>query len=194
MSPILESIGSVKGFGWGALVAGGSFESIATVSSVGGESSLSFTSIPSTYKSLQIRWTSRVNSGGTTAESLWMRFNSDTGNNYNFHSVYGTGSAAESNNDLNQERIYSLNSNAGSGVASNIFGVGIMNIYDYSSTTKFKTTRAFCGCDANVSNSNFRVVLNSNLWRSTSAITSISMFGSSTFAADSTFSLYGIKG
>lgn len=173
---------------------GGSFESIQTVTAAGGESSLSFTSIPGTYKHLQIRWRSRVNSGGTTAESLWMRFNSDTSSVYNYHALYGTGSVAEANGDINLDRIYSLNSNAGSGMASNIFGVGIMDIHDYSSTTKNKTTRALCGCDANVSNANFRVVLNSNLWRSTSAITSISMFGSDTFVAGSTFSLYGIKG
>ena len=54
MSPILESIGSVKGFGWGSFSIPPSFESIATVTVASNAYSVDFTSIPQTYNSLQI--------------------------------------------------------------------------------------------------------------------------------------------
>ena len=97
MSPILESIGSVKGYGWGALPAGGSFESIQTIT-VGttSQASVTFSSIPATYTHLQLRISNR--GGGSTVQ-----LNSDTTSNYKRHYLYtdgtsvlaGTGGAAD---------------------------------------------------------------------------------------------------
>ena len=94
MSPILESIGSVKGFGWGALLASSSFESIATVTASGGETSLTFSSISQDYKALQMRYIGMDNSGGTSAGALKIRLNSDSGANYTEHKLLGNGTVA----------------------------------------------------------------------------------------------------
>jgi hypothetical protein len=62
VSPILESIGSVKGFGWGAAgLLPPSYESIATVNITGNTSTVNFNSIPSTFKHLQLRAICRTN-------------------------------------------------------------------------------------------------------------------------------------
>ena len=99
MSPILESIGSVKGFGWGALVAGGSYESIQTVTvGAGGSASVTFSSIPATYKHLQIRGILR-SSYSPSNTSMRLTFNSDTGNNYSSHFLMSTGSSVTAGND-----------------------------------------------------------------------------------------------
>ena len=85
MSPILASRGGVsaRAYGmFGGLAAPlGDYQAImtATVDS-GGASSITFSSIPSTFKQLQIRAMLK-RSGGTAADNTNLTFNSDTGSN-----------------------------------------------------------------------------------------------------------------
>ena len=77
------------------------------------------------------------------------------------------------------------------GNAANIFGTGIIDILDYADTSKYKTVRTLFGYDANGSG---YIAFSSNLWQSTSAITSITMTPVNGIAEYSSFALYGIKG
>jgi hypothetical protein len=80
----------------------------------------------------------------------------------------------------------------GATATANAMGSGILDIHDYTSTTKNKTFRSITGRDNNGSG---QITLYSGLWLSTSAITSISLNTSgSNFTTASTFALYGIKG
>ena len=159
-----------------------SFESIATVTvGSGGASSSSFTSIPSTYKHLQIRWISR--SSGS-AYNPTVQFNSDAGSNYAMHYLSGNGSSASAGNIINTNNILlgSINNTA------NIFAAGVIDILDYADTNKFKTLRELQGADYNGSGT---IDLWSGLWRSTAAISTINLnFASTQY---SSFALYGIK-
>jgi hypothetical protein len=79
---------------------------------------------------------------------------------------------------------------------SGIFGVSIIDIHDYASTTRNKTFRFLTGNDRNGAGI---LALFSGLWMSTSAITSLTFVpnnigGAQTFISGTTFSLYGIKG
>ncbi len=69
-----------------ARVADNSYESIATVN-VGssGSSFVEFTSIPSTYKHLQIRANSRYTGYQNSGAAVYLQFNGDTGSNYSLH-------------------------------------------------------------------------------------------------------------
>lgn len=176
------------------------FDSIATVSGTGSSNTVTFSSIPGTYKSLQIRYIGKQTP--TTAANLGnilIRFNSDTGTNYvGTHYIQGTGSSVgaglagtTSDTKITGNAVIP-NSNAAT--YTNIFGVGIIDIIDYASTSKNKTVRSFMGADAN-SAGNGLISLNSGLWMSTSAITSISLICSSTdlWTSTSSFALYGIK-
>ena len=187
MSPILESIGSVKGFGWGALAAVGTFDSIQTVTvGSGGSSTVSFTSIPSTYTHLQIRWISR----STSTNSTGLKINFDSADTTYWHLLYGDGSSAASTAEsADAPRIGNFPL---SNMTANSFGTGITNILDYKNTNKYKTLRSFSGYDNNGNGySNFY----SGLWKSTSAITTITLSNyADSFAQYSHFALYGIKG
>jgi len=69
MSPILQSLanGSARGYGaFGAAAAAASYESIASVTPSGSSSSVTFSSIPSTYTSLQLRVNARGTANGGT--------------------------------------------------------------------------------------------------------------------------------
>jgi hypothetical protein len=165
-----------------------SYESIATVTvGSGGSSSIDFTSIPSTYKHLQVRWFARDT--GSSLAYARMRFNSDTGSNYAYHTLFGDGSSTGVDTGAN-----STHAVAGlEGGSTNIFAGNVLDILDYANTNKFKTTRVINGVDVNGAGG--YVEFTSSLWRSTAAITSINIFTQAfSFSQHSQFALYGIKG
>jgi len=166
-----------------------SYESIATVTvGSGGSSSISFTSIPSTYKHLQVRGISRATSGN---QYLKVQLNNDTGANYTYHEVFGTGTAAAADAATAQTGAMAISSVAGS-VAANFFAAIIIDVLDYTNTNKYKTLRGLDGLDYNGTG---QIVLNSGLWLSTSAINRLDLVpNASTFAQYSSFALYGIRG
>ena len=171
-------------FSTGTAASTNSYESIATVTvGSGGSSSISFSSIPSTYKHLQIR-VMGICVGGATINGV-MNFNSDTtGTNYYSHWLTGNGTAASASAaNYPYLPLFTGGSTAPSGY--------VIDILDYANTNKNKTTRALGGYDANGSGS---VVLNSALWSNTAAINSITFTtNGGNWAQYSSFALYGIK-
>ena len=168
-----------------------SYESIATVTvGSGGQSTIEFTSIPSTYKHLQIRWICRDNRVGDASDSI-VRFNSDTGSNYSWHQLIGDGVSAASYATTSQTSAR-VGFQTGTTSGSNVFGATVIDILDYANTNKYKTMRNLAGFDMNTNGS---IALNSALWMSTSAITSI-VFAprlGSLYSQYTQFALYGIK-
>jgi hypothetical protein len=170
-----------------------SYESIQTVTvGAGGTTAVTFSSIPSTFKHLQVRYIGR----SSTDNNIRIDYNSDTSNNnYVFHNLRGDGSSTSTLAFVSGGSNSRILANEGVTTptqGSNIFGVGVIDILDYANTNKYKTTRTLAGYDAN--GSGF-VTLNSSLWMSTSAISSLSITNNSnTIQQYSQFALYGIKG
>jgi hypothetical protein len=164
------------------------YESIATANGTGASGVITFTSIPSTYKHLQIRW---INKSTSTGSYNLLRFNSDSGSNYADHYLYGDGASAIAGADTTQTSINLFGSLVTSS-ASNVYATHIVDILDYTSTNKNKTVRAFGGQDSNGSGVIF---LTSGLWmNSGTAISSLTLTANSTnFTSASQFALYGIK-
>jgi hypothetical protein len=176
----------------GAVAAAGAYESIATVTAPSTQSTITFTSIPSTYKHLQLRGIMRTSrTGGNDLVSI--RFNNDTGSNYSDHALGGDGSTAFTDKNVSASFINVQRSSSNFN-GSNIFGVYVIDILDYTSTSKNKTTRALGGYDANGSG---EIYLNSGLWRNSStAINRIDLIlpnYTTNFLQYSQFALYGIK-
>ena len=174
-----------------------SYESIATVTvGAGGQSTMTFSSIPSTYTHLQLRGLIRNSSASTGQLDMYMRFNGDSGaTKYTaYHLFYGQdttskGSAAS----FNQSSIagaYFLRD----GNSANYFTAVIIDIFDYKNTNKFKSTKSFVG--SNPASTVGRIALMGGLWKDTSAITSIDLTveGGNNFVQYSQLALYGIKG
>ena len=183
------------------LMAGGvaastnSYESIATVTVTTAVSSISFSSIPSTFKHLQIRGIAR-SANAAAAEQGKLQMNGDTSaSNYAFHSLKGNGSAASAEGYgtgvvAGVAGVFRITANT---AGSNIFGVTVVDILDYTNTNKYKTVRILTGQDQNGSGD---IQFNSGLWLNTAAVTSLTltMQGSGNFMQYSSFALYGIKG
>ena len=172
-----------------------SFESIASVVGTGSASSLTFNSIPSIYKYLQIRGVARDQAGGNASSNLQIRFNGDSGANYWSRFIEGVGTNPPQAS-YNSGGFLSINRfEQGTASASGYMGVGIVDIYDYASTTKAKTVLGSTGVNDNGTVYNSTDIV-SGVWNSTSAITSITLingFGNN-WNTDTVFSLYGVKG
>ena len=181
---ILASAGAVRN----------SYESIATYALATTTASVTFSVIPSTYKHLQIRYIARQNVTGADRGAMEMQFNSDTGANYSYHLLFGDGSSASALAYTSTDSIYTgLSDITTASTSANIFGVGVIDILDYQNTNKYKTTRSLSGQDQNSTSG--RLFFTSGSWRSTSAISSITLYPEAgSFVQYSHLALYGIKG
>ncbi len=166
------------------------FESIATVNvGAGGSSSITFSSIPSTYAHLQIRGIAR-STNSVTSVNISLQFNGVTSSSYAWHWIYGDGSSAVASSNSNTTLAY-VARGAGASASSSIFGAAVIDILDYANTNKTKTVRALSGHDNNGSGYAWFA---SGLFNSTNAISSITMnVQDGNFAQYSSFALYGIK-
>lgn len=165
-----------------------SYDLISTTILGSGANSVTFTSLgdyASTYKHLQLRFMARISeniSGGVG--TFYFNLNGDTAANYSRHILKGNGSSVSSS-ALTSTSTPDFGQTTGNTAGANIFAAGVADFLDVFSTTKYKTTRTFCGNE-----------LYSGNWRSTSSVTSIALetYGDHQFVTGTRFSLYGIKG
>lgn len=187
MIPFLHGVIGTAG------AAAGAFESIATVTASGGETALTFSSVPQGYVSLQIRCFSRETWTVAASVQIRMRFNGDAGNTYSFHEVKGNGSSASVQGQASYSNMYCGVSTTANTTAST-YGASIIDIHGYASTTRNKTISAFGGGDTGVSSTEYWCAKHTGAWYNTSPVTSITLLPINGFAAGSIFSLYGVKG
>jgi len=151
---------------------------IATQTLSSAASSITFSSIPSTYTDLRL-----VVTGATTAsQNVRLQFNGDTATNYSDTYLVGNGSSASSGSDVTNGWIY-LEPNGFTTTPSTLQA----DIFSYAGST-YKTVLSAASEDANGSGSVSRTV---GLWRSTAAITSIKLLATN-FATGFTATLWGI--
>ena len=171
-----------------------SFESIATTTvGSGGQSSITFSSIPSTYKHLQLRFIGR-NTRAAVDDATYMYYNGDNSSGlYALHYLYGDGTTTGAGGLANRNEMYGLYITAAN-ASANYNGALIIDILDYANTNKYKTMRQIGG-DINGAGAP-SVAMSSGLWRNTAAINSITFFGggSIVFSQYTQVALYGIKG
>jgi hypothetical protein len=162
------------------------YEKIATNTLGSAATSITFSSISSSYTDLILVMQIASNSSNT----LFARFNGDSATNYSTTRLSGTGSSGVSDKENNSSTM------ALSNYAYPLSTLGntthIFQVFNYSNTTTYKTAM----CRANSASNGVDATV--NLWRSTSAITSVGIStngfgGTSSLLTGSTFTLYGIK-
>jgi len=165
----------------------GAYDLLETTVLASSASSVTFTGLGSysDYTHLQIRYVTQA----TSTSDIFLRMNADTGSNYAYHWLQGTGSTVSSVGASSQNHIRVFGADANPG--GDVFAPGVIDILDFSSSSKNTTTRTLAGRNATAN----RIFLLSGLYNDTSAVTSISLTEGSTgnFVTGSRFSLYGIK-
>jgi hypothetical protein len=186
--PILGIIASSK-----LGIVPGDFESIATTTLTGNQTTITFSSIPATFTHLQLRVFARTNRTSQNEANLLIRFNNDTGSNYAYHDLYGDGASVTASGVANQTSIIA-NRLTGAGATASIFGAIVVDVLDYTSTNKNKTVRALGGVDRNGSGG---LSFSSGLYFATPAainrIDLTTIAGTFDFVQYSSFALYGIR-
>lgn len=164
------------------------FESIATQTLGSNATSITFSSIPSTYKHLQIRYSGRQTGSGIT--DITLTFNSDgTSGNYSKHWLFtfdggGPYTSSGGSTPISLGYLY--------GGDSGVMSSGIIDVLDYQNSNKYKTVKYLTGNEKS-STQTTTVVIGSGAWYSSNAINSLTL-SCSTIEAGSTFALYGIEG
>jgi hypothetical protein len=165
----------------------GAFDALSTRTLTSSASEVIFLGIPSGYKHLQIRATVL---GSSQNDDVLAQFNSiSTTNNYAYHELRGNGAASVTSGSAANTSGFYLATNALDTTVPTVF---IMDIHDYASNLKNKTTRVIQGKD---SNGGGTVSLFSGLYHGTqNPITSIRIYAASgNFNQYSSFALYGVK-
>ena len=158
------------------------YENIATTTLTSAQTSVTFSNISSAYTDIVL-----VSSylGTLATAELWFQLNSDTGSNYSWTQLYGNGSSAASYRGSNQSQLRLFPNEASRTTTPT---VSITHFMNYSNTT---TNKAMLHRS---NNADLSVASHVSLWRSTSAINTIYIYtATSSIAAGSTFTLYGIK-
>jgi hypothetical protein len=169
--------------------SGTDFQLISTQVLGSSASSVTFSSIPQTFKHLQLRMTARAATGGYSQGNVGIKINATT-SVYSYHGLYGQGSSVNSWGYANQTNVDQLSWMPGSTATASSFGAYVMDFLDYANTTTNKTVRSLGG---HVSSADKAIVLSSANYRATSAITTLEIIQTDAFqyATGSRFSLYG---
>jgi len=159
------------------------YEPIATTTLGSTGTSVTFSSIPSTYTDLVLI----VEQTASSTNNHGIRFNNDTNYNYSTTLMYGSSSTTASEQK----------STSGGGAQNFIFTcngatsgrvVNVIHIMNYSNSTTYKTAFARWANGANASSAHV------GLWQNTATINRIDyVVAAGNINSGSTFTLYGIK-
>ena len=149
---------------------------IASTTLSSANSTVTFSSIPATYRDLILVMQMGTSGGG----DYRIRFNSDTGSNYSFVHMVGTGSSAVSAS-FSQTYFFDY------GTPTDLSNIMTFQVMDYSATDKHKSIlgrRDWAGAST---------LAVAGRWANTSAVNNIQVYTSAgNFIVGSTFSLYGV--
>lgn len=145
------------------------------------QASVTFSSIPGTYKDLVVECVHQLST--ITSGNIYLRYNGDAGTNYSDTWIAGNGTAASSGREVSFTYIYC------GPTSSECVATTVANVMQYASTNVNKSSLSRTSHSVQFS------MANAHLWRSTAAITSL-LVGTtaSTFSVGSTFRLWGIVG
>lgn len=157
----------------------------------GGVNQVTFNDIPQTYKHLQIRYIAR--GVATPDDGIYFVFNGQWFSSMQRFRANGstvsTDGAIDGTYGFNQGII------PGGSATANVYAGGVIDIVDYTNTSKTKIFKHLGGVDTNGGG---QMNFVSGLWNYSDSVTSITIGmkdgGAGLFAQYSRFSLYGIKG
>jgi hypothetical protein len=138
--------------------------------------SVTFSSIPATYRDLILVIEGTYSTGTGNAS---IRFNGDTGSNYPYVFMLGGASGTSSGQATTTSL---LTGGFNSATRNNV----VFQIMDYSATDKHKSVLN------RMNEGGLTTYAWGGRWANTSAITSITVIGTNPYAIGSTFSLYGV--
>jgi hypothetical protein len=169
---------TATGLEWQSVSAGG-MTLISTTTLTG--ASVSLTSIPATYKNLQI--VIRNYLPATDAQSIRMTVNSTS-------SIYRTPNTLPESSNQSAGSTYIINGDADNAVST---GTSVITIFDYANTATIKVSTIVSAVNNEGTPTNFNLKFNMGIIGTTSAISSIQFVNDSGNFTSGTVLLYGVS-
>lgn len=167
-----------------------STELIAETTLAAAAASISFTSIPQTYRHLAVVLQTRNDTASN--QDVMFRLNADTGTNYDFQYTEADATATTVNRSTNQTAVTVGRTPGTGGAAGNAALIDVL-VGDYRGTTFNKRVRSHVAWSEATNTIIYRAV--AGHWRNTAAVTRIDLQpASGNFLAGTVAALYGIKG
>ena len=155
---------------------------------------VTFSSIPSTYRQLELWMAVR---GDTAAQfaSVALQFNSDTGTNYNYENWQAAGASTTSAETLSATSLFIGDMPANTTLSGSV-SIQVVKIPWYAGTAFWKATSTSQTANLQTSAGQASALFDkhlSGLWRSTAAINRVDIkAGAGNFVVNSSFALYGL--
>ncbi|HET9159118.1 MAG TPA: hypothetical protein VFN88_00770 [Caulobacteraceae bacterium] len=157
----------------------------------GSQTTVTFSSIPAIFRDLEVVVRGR-SAQAVLGSDILMRFNNDSGTNYQYEQAAFSGTAtafAQSTGQTSQK----VSIFPGISAVTSYAGSATIRILDYRGTTFFKNTQIQSGGNYGTTTNTNQILLYQGLWLSTSAINRVDVFtASSNFVDGSIVSLYGL--
>lgn len=152
---------------------------------------ITFSAIPATYRHLKVVFSGR-GAAASSSRELRVRFNGDAGGNYDRESLRGNDTTAAAFTSAGGTYIGGMEIAGDSAPAGRVGAVSI-DIPDYRGTTFHKALLATCFAARGTTGPDLFVFTIGGLWRSTAAITSVTLLlETGNFMAGSVATLYGM--
>lgn len=152
-----------------------------------GTNTVTWNSIPATYKSLQIEAMGRTDTGSTVDNvKIWLN-NDTTATNYFYERLEASDTTVSAADAEDGPPYFQL---AGASAVANTAGTGFAYILDYAGTTFFKYIDARSVSRRSATTGHLDRVAGE--WESTVAISRIDLIGVGNFISGSRFRLYGV--
>lgn len=158
----------------------------------GAAASIDFTGIPATFRHLQLVIDGRL-SGAVASAGVNLRFNGDTGANYDFQYLQSNNTTVLGGQSLAQTSLANVGSFPGASATAGLSGGIELTIPNYAGTTWQKTLVSRNALRVGTAAANYYAQVISGFWRSAAAINQITIIsGSGNFEIGTVATLYGL--
>lgn len=167
----------------------GALVPIAQVVSTGGSASMIFSNVPQGYRDLKLIINGRAVYGFYTTLSVY--FNSTGSNGWSQTYLRGQNTTVSTTRGTSSTPTYGLLMDTGwNSTASGVFSAAEVDIFNYSSTSTYKTAIARNSLEEGTTGV---TELNVGTWANTAAVSYVDVATNGVWASGSTATLYGIK-
>lgn len=194
ISDDLEAVEAVLGAGITSSL--GVMRKIAEVSGNSSSGVLEFTSIPATYRALQLSIYGRSTAAGTTGIAMQVTLEaSPTAGAYDDERIVATTTTVASAENLGGQNFFNFGFVPADGATANVFAAHRIFIHEYAQTVGFKVLQHESGTIVDLTTGNIQVRNSTGLWESTAAIDRIKLtLASGNWKTGSRATLWGVPG
>lgn len=154
--------------------------------------SVTFSSIPTSFRHLRLTWSARSDTAGSSVISVDLRINGDTGANYDGNFMQVVGSTVGTGIDSVGRTSCFVGKASSAGWASGSWGIGVIDLFDWNHPAAASKIQVLSRYTLWIDTTNTSTGLTGYIYIGSAPYTSLTMLmDSGNFVAGSSFTLWG---